>query len=153
MQQLLETNVDRYQAEFFKRLNALVVPGLKRGRGSPGRMPAGLLLLDVVGRKSGAAYPTPVFAVALDEDFLVGSVRGQSQWIRNLAAADKVSFWLRGDLHEARLRVFISEGETHLDTSGLPLRTTLLLHVLRAAMDKVGGGFALLETQAASAAS
>ena len=149
-EQVLEHKAGRAQLEFFERLNALVIALIKRGRGSPGPLPTGLVLLETTGRKSGKTYPVPVVAAKLTDDFLlVGTVRKRSQWIRNLAAADTVTFWLAGEKRQAQVRVFEPGSARRSDTSGLPWRIALLVTAITAVAGSFGGSFVLLRTATA----
>lgn len=131
---------------FFERLNGLLIPYIKRGRGSPGILPTGLVLLETIGRKSGKMFQVPVFAAQLPDGFLlVGTVRKQSQWIRNLAAAEEVVFWLAGERRRARVRAFEPATDGRPETRGLPWRMALLVTAVNAAAIGVGGSFALLQ--------
>jgi deazaflavin-dependent oxidoreductase (nitroreductase family) len=50
-------------------------------------------LLEVIGRKSGRRYSTPVYLVILDARTFLVCPRGRSQWVRNAEANGKV--WLK----------------------------------------------------------
>jgi deazaflavin-dependent oxidoreductase (nitroreductase family) len=50
-------------------------------------------LLEVVGRKSGRHYITPVYLLMIDGRTFLVCPRGRSQWVRNAEASGKV--WLK----------------------------------------------------------
>lgn len=47
---------------FFRRLNATVEPRVRSGFASPGLLPAGLIVLETTGQRSGETYRTPLLA-------------------------------------------------------------------------------------------
>ncbi len=89
-------------------LNAFLEPLIRVGIGAPLPTPPlpdalwglgwvpGLVVLEVPGRKSGRIYRVPLVGFARGPVVLLVTARGNSQWIRNLAAAPKVALWLRG---------------------------------------------------------
>lgn len=111
--------------KFFNALNGKIIPLIKTGLVSPGRLPAGLVLLETRGRISGKQFDVPVVSVALGNYLLVGTVRKRSQWLRNLVANGHVDVWLQGSQREAKVLGF-PVGSLHTATS------------------KWGSGFALL---------
>ena len=62
--------------------------------------------MEIPGRKSGRLYRVPAVALASGSRLMVGTVRERSQWIRNLAAIDRVEVWLRGRRRMARSYVW-----------------------------------------------
>jgi deazaflavin-dependent oxidoreductase (nitroreductase family) len=108
------------EADFYRTLNALVEPIVRAGAGSPCVLPTGLIVLEVVGRRSGATHRIPAVATAIGDHVLVGTLRGQrSQWIKNLRANPDVRYWLHGQVREARALVF-ALGQPAPDTDQLP---------------------------------
>ncbi|MEE4299610.1 MAG: nitroreductase/quinone reductase family protein [Pseudomonadales bacterium] len=95
-------------------LNRLAEPAIRFGIGAPPAVPfgwwSGLVLMEIPGRKSGRLYRVPAFAFAHRDLLVVSTVRERSQWIRNLAAADRVDVWVRGRRRNARTFVW---GEDH----------------------------------------
>lgn len=87
-----------FEREFFRGLNAAVEPWVRAGWFAPGIAPAGLIVLETVGRRSGERRRVPLGAVRLGPWLLVSTVRGRrSQWARNLAAnPGAVRWWLAG---------------------------------------------------------
>jgi deazaflavin-dependent oxidoreductase (nitroreductase family) len=47
---------------------------------------SGLVLVETKGRKTGVRRTTPVFAQRVGNTLIVSTVRGNSQWIRNVLA-------------------------------------------------------------------
>ena len=135
------------EAEFFRRLNRVVIPAAKRGLGSPGPLPSGLILLDTVGRKSGKRYSVPVFATQLGDYLLVATFRARSQWIRNLAAAGEVNVWLDGKLQRSRCHVFAPGLSPRSNIAELPRSLRVPARLLEGMLSATGGGFVLLGEQ------
>ena len=136
--------LDDAEAEFFRRLNEVVIPAAKLGLGSPGPLPSGLVLLDTVGRKTGKVYPVPVFATQLGGFLLVATFRARSQWIRNLASAGEVDYWLDGRRLRAKCHVFAPGLSIRGDTSKLPRNLRLPVSILERVVAATGGSFVLL---------
>ena len=64
---------------------------------SPGVLPAGLIVLETVGWRSGLPRRTTLAAAALGDCLFVTTVRGRrSHWVRNLIEQPNVRYW-RGD--------------------------------------------------------
>jgi len=83
------------EAKFFRTLNRIVVPPIRHGFSSPA--PAGLIVLETVGRKSGRRYSVPLAAMKVPGHVVVATFRGRrSQWVQNVAAQPRVRFWLHG---------------------------------------------------------
>jgi deazaflavin-dependent oxidoreductase (nitroreductase family) len=75
----------RLEQAFFRRLNAVVEPLLRRGVGSSSITPASLILLETTGFRSGLTRSTPVWSLRLGPYRLVSTARGtRSFWIKNL---------------------------------------------------------------------
>lgn len=75
----------RIEQAFFRRLNAVVEPLLRRGVGSSSITPASLILLETNGFRSGLARTTPLWSLRLGPYRLVSTARGErSFWVRNL---------------------------------------------------------------------
>ncbi|MCB1848305.1 MAG: hypothetical protein KDI04_13230, partial [Halieaceae bacterium] len=53
------------EREFFRMLNRVVEPAVRKGVGSPRFLPAGLIVLETVGFKTGAKRRTPLVATRL----------------------------------------------------------------------------------------
>lgn len=78
-------------------LNRVVEPVVRHGFGSPRLAPGGLIVLETVGRKSGALRRSPLAATRIGRHVIVGTFRGErSQWVRNLAARPRTRYWAGG---------------------------------------------------------
>jgi deazaflavin-dependent oxidoreductase (nitroreductase family) len=101
----------RLEQRFFRRLNAVVEPALRRGIGSYEITPAGLLLLETEGFKSGQTRSTPLLSLACGPYRIVSTVRGErSFWVKNLIKNPHVNYYLGGKPRAAQAYVFL-DGE------------------------------------------
>lgn len=135
------------EAAFFTQLNRIAKPLIKRGLGSPGLVPAGLIVLETVGRKSGREFEVPVVASAFGDYLLIGTVRGSSQWIKNLAAMPEVDYWIKGKTRQARVNAFLPGEDTEEQKLGLPIWLSPLINALSRLTGHTGGSFAILKTR------
>jgi hypothetical protein len=100
-------------------VNDLLKPGIKLGIANPLPFTSGLVILDVIGRKSGILRSVPVLAADYGRGLLISTVRADSQWAQNLAAAGLASVWLRGrqrPVHAAVFRAGTPLGAAHADS-------------------------------------
>ena len=103
--------IARFEKTFFRGLNAVVEPALRRGIGSYAITPAGLLLLETVGFKSGQVRSTPLLSLACGPYRIVSTVRGdRSFWVKNLVKQPRVEYILGGKRRAAQACVFL-DGE------------------------------------------
>lgn len=93
---------------FLAPLNALLMPLIKAGFASPFGYSTGLTVLEVRGRKSGLPRSTPLICLALGSTVIIATVRENSQWLKNLAAAGEASIWLCGRRRPAQAKVFMA---------------------------------------------
>ena len=85
------------EREFFSSLNRAVEPWIAAGLGSPGLFPAGIVLLETKGRRTGIVRRTPLLACLIEGHLVVTTVRGsRSQWWRNLAVEPETRAWILG---------------------------------------------------------
>ena len=77
-------------------LNQALEPLVKLGVGSPLSFSPGLVVLEVPGRVSGQLRSIPLMAYAAYPFVAVGTVRENSQWIKNLHAASDPKLWVWG---------------------------------------------------------
>lgn len=105
----------------FQRLNARVEPRVRSGFASPGLLPAGLIVLETTGRRSGTTYRTPLLATLAPDGYLwVSTVLGRrADWLRNARANPEVRYWLQGRAREGRALVS-APGLPMPDLSELP---------------------------------
>jgi hypothetical protein len=66
---------------------------------------AGVVLLEVAGRRTGVTREVPVLAARFGDRLVVSTVRRRSNWVRNLAADDAPEVWLNGRLRPAGAQV------------------------------------------------
>ena len=96
----------RFEREFFRRLNAVVEPAVRFGIGSPRLAPAGLVVLESTGFKSGVKRRTPLTALKLGPYLVVTTVRGdRSFWVKNLRKQARARYWRGG--REVAARAFV----------------------------------------------
>lgn len=96
-------------------------PRVRAGLGWPPLVPAGLILLETKGRKTGKAHTTPLLASRWPGGHLwVTTVLGaRSDWLRNAEANPAVRYWLGGQVHEGQAIVAVP-GHPAPDLGELP---------------------------------
>lgn len=67
-------------------------------------MDNGLVALEVIGRKSGQVVSFPLVMVTVDGQQYLASMLGESQWVRNVRAADGKAVLRRGRRESVRLQ-------------------------------------------------
>ena len=96
---------------YYQALNSVLMPLAESGALSPGIVPAGLIVLETTGWRSGRTHRTPVVAAALGDCLLVSTVRGRrSHWVKNLIAQPDVRYWSGGRAQAARAYVAAPDG-------------------------------------------
>ncbi len=91
------SNTQKLEREFFRMLNAVVEPAVRKGIGSPRFVPGGLIVLETTGHKSGKTKSTPLAATRLGQYVFVSTFRGErSHWIKNLEKQPKAVYYLAG---------------------------------------------------------
>jgi deazaflavin-dependent oxidoreductase (nitroreductase family) len=105
-----------------QRINATVEPRVRSGFGSPGLLPAGLIVLETIGRKTGKRYRTPLLATLAPGGYLwVSTILGRrANWLRNAQANADVRYWLKGRPHRGRA-IVSAPGYPMPDLTALPV--------------------------------
>lgn len=135
---------------FFRTLNRVLEPTIRVGIGSPWLVPVGAVVLETVGRKSGRVYNVPVLASEFRNVLVVSTVRGRSQWIKNVAAQPAIGVWLRGKRRHCTAYV-VAGGEMRTPGLAEPSNTVQRLIDGLKPLSKAGGvGFAVLLLEQAS---
>lgn len=124
-------------------LNEAITPLIKAGVAAPFVNPFGLVVLQIPGRKTGRSYTLPLACWSFHNTVVVSTVRSESQWLQNLAAAETVTIWLRGRRRVATATVIV-DGNV---TSGNEQQSELLLQPLRDISQVLGLSLALLSVQ------
>lgn len=131
------------EREFFRRLNSVVEPAVRKGFGSPSILPGGLIVLETTGFKSGLKRRTPLLATRLGRHVFVSTFRAdRSFWIRNLREQPRTRYYLGGREREARAFVVMPDKQYRRPRS-LPAAIGRITDVLANFTGK-GWGFAVL---------
>jgi deazaflavin-dependent oxidoreductase (nitroreductase family) len=106
----------RAQVWTYRRTNGRI--GGKWHVGAAFRKPVPVLLLDHVGRKSGAKFTTPLLYLADGPDLVVvasqGGMAKNPQWFLNLKAAPETQVQVGAELRRVRARVADDEARAAL---------------------------------------
>lgn len=89
----------------FRTMNRFVKPFVKAGLGSPLPVGLGAVVLESTGRVSGEPREVPVIGFRIGDKLLVSTVRGDSQWVKNLEADDEAAVWYCGKRRTATATV------------------------------------------------
>ena len=104
----------------FRKLNAVVEPAVRRGFGSPRIAPAGLIVLESKGFKTGQLRRTPLAAMRLGNYVFVSTARGdRSFWVNNLKKQPRTRYYRGGRPHETKAFV-VAPGKTYRRPKSLP---------------------------------
>jgi len=129
------------EVEFFRMLNRVVEPIVRRGFGSPRLAPSGFIVLETVGRKSGELRRSPLAATRIGRHMIVATFRGdRSQWVRNLAVQPRTRYWTRGRPHDTSAFI-VREGARVPASLPAPLRQVVRFLV---PYTRAGWAFAVL---------
>ena len=132
---------ERLQSDFFRGLNQFVEPLVRAGLGAPVLFPAGAIVVETLGRKSGRRLNVPLVAALVGDLVVVSTVRRRSNWLRNLSEHPNVRYWLGGREQEATAFAIRPGIET---PEALPQRVRCLADVLSQHSSLFGTGFAIL---------
>ncbi|MDQ2677386.1 MAG: nitroreductase family deazaflavin-dependent oxidoreductase [Actinomycetota bacterium] len=78
---------------------------LRRGWLAPAPLGAGVVVVDTIGRRSGQPRRTPLLAARIGNHLFVGTVRGSSDWVANIAADPEPLVATRGGAREVQVEV------------------------------------------------
>jgi deazaflavin-dependent oxidoreductase (nitroreductase family) len=133
----------RVEQAFFRRLNAVVEPLLRRGVGSSASTPASLVLLETTGLRSGKTRSTPVWSLRIGDYRLVSTARGdRSFWIRNMQQDPQVRV-LAGGRGKSAEAILVTPEFNNLEDWDLAPYLGRLLLALKGLTSR-GWAFALL---------
>ncbi len=131
---------------YYEALNRVLTPIAESGALAPGIVPAGLIVLETTGWRSGLPRRTPLAAAALGDCLLVSTVRGRrSHWVKNLIAQPDVHYW-RGDRSQVA-RAYVAAPTSvgaPTDAGDLPTAVALLWPALVSLADVSGCAFVAL---------
>lgn len=131
---------------FFQTLNRFAEPLAEAGCFSPELWPAGLIVLETKGRRSGRPHRTPVLAMMMDNHVIVRTFRGErSDWFKNLRSNPGVRYWSGGRPIAARAVVH-APGE-ECSTEPLPPFAALGVGAAGLSVQLMGWRFAVLVPQ------
>jgi deazaflavin-dependent oxidoreductase (nitroreductase family) len=131
------------EQKFFRALNSVVEPAVRRGAGWPAFGPSGLIVLESLGFKSGKLRRSPLLATRLQDHLIVSTYRGErSFWIKNLQKKAEVRYYLGGEAREAEAFV-VTPGQTYQSPLYLPPLVGMLTDAL-APLTRRGWSFAVL---------
>ena len=109
---------NKLEQVFFRRLNAIVEPLVRKGIGSPSFTPTSVILLETVGFKSGLERRTPLLAIRLGKYTLVSTARGsRSFWVKNLQKNAQVKYYLGGKIKDSKAYVLLPGSNRKLPKS------------------------------------
>ena len=127
------------EQKLFRSLNSVVEPAVRRGFGSPTLAPAGLIVLETVGFKSGTKRRTPLWSLRLGRYRVVSTARGnRSFWVKNLLRQPRVSYYVGGRIRASRA-IVIAEGAPRHSAAAL---SPLMLKVTEILASCSGNGWA-----------
>lgn len=95
----------------FRAVNCVVEPAVRAGVGNAVAGP-GVFVLETTGRRSGLTRRVPLLGARLGDTIIVSTVRGGSDWARNLEHNADANVWLGGQRRPVRAAVTRRRGAT-----------------------------------------
>ena len=142
----MSINRQSLERGFFRTLNSVVEPAVRKGLGSPRLLPGGLIVLETTGFKTGATRRTPLVATRLGRFIFVSTFRGESSfWVKNLHKKSSINYYLGGKAREADAFV-VMPGKDYQSPKSLPPAISKLTDLL-APYTRTGWAFAVLATK------
>ena len=133
------------EQSFFRALNTVVEPAVRRGIFSSRLFPTTLIVLETTGYVSGEKRRTPLFCQQLGPYALVSTARGdRSFWVRNLQKEPEAAYFVGG--RSRRANALVITGDDPAQWSHLPRFARSALGCLKPFTSR-GWAFALLETR------
>ena len=133
----------KFEREFFRMLNRVIEPAVRKGIGSPRFVPGGLIVLETVGAKSGLMRRMPLVATRLGGFVFISTVRGdRSLWVKNLQKRPNTHYFLAGKRRPAKAFVMMP-GKRYRRPASLPPFIGKITDFL-APYTKAGWAFAVL---------
>ena len=133
----------KFEQQFFRALNSVVEPAVRRGIFSTRLVPTTLIVLESIGYISGEARRTPLFCQQFGRYLLISTGRGRrSFWVRNLQKQPQAAIYLAGK--ETEVEALVIAPGTEPDMADLPAPLQLLAKGLSALTER-GWAFALLK--------
>lgn len=130
------------EAALFSAINVLMEPAVRAGFGSLWVLPAGFVVLETRGRRSGKPHRVPVLAAEIGGYVVVSTVRvGSSKWLRNVIADPNVRFWMRGEPRDAQA-IVIMPGEELQPGADDDVRR--VMEIVRPQAETCGAAFVIL---------
>jgi hypothetical protein len=133
----------KLEREFFRMLNRVIEPAVRKGIGSPRFVPGGLIVLETVGFKSGVKRRMPLAATRLGGYVFISTLRGdRSLWVKNLQKRPSTHYYLGGKRRAAKAFVMMP-GKRYRRPGSLPPFIGKITDFL-APYTKAGWAFAVL---------
>jgi len=133
--------IQRFETNFFSGLNQFVEPLVRVGLGGPLLFPAGAIVIETRGRKTGRLSSIPLMAAIVGDLVVVSTLRGRSNWMKNLAANPEIRFWINGRERAATCFTIGPEMETPVS---MPEKIRCLARTLEQNSSIFGTRFAIL---------
>ena len=111
--------LQRFERDFFRSLNSVVEPAVRKGVGSFRWTPGKLIVLESTGFKSGQKRRTPLLAFRVGKYHLVSTGRGKrSFWPKNLEKQPEISYYLGGKRYSSTAVVIKEEQDASSELPG-----------------------------------